>query len=158
MDCIELVRQVGVLLKQHRWMLATAESCTGGLLGHYLTTVSGSSEYYLGGVIAYANELKHSLLGVSWDLLNTVGAVSPEVALEMARGVCQASNSQVGLSTTGIAGPTGGTPQKPVGTVYIAFSSPLCDQVRHLVWQGDRADNKERSALAALELALELLS
>ncbi|MHB1355259.1 MAG: CinA family protein [Anaerolineae bacterium] len=157
MDCNELVRQIGDLLRLRRWMLATAESCTGGLLGHYLTALSGSSEYYLGGVIAYANEMKQTLLGVPVELLNTVGAVSSEVALEMARGACLASNAQVSLSTTGIAGPTGGTPLKPVGTVYIAFKSPQCEQVRHLVWYGDRSDNKERSVQAALELALELL-
>jgi nicotinamide-nucleotide amidase len=156
-DCSELVRQIGGILKQRAWMLATAESCTGGLLGHYLTALSGSSEFYQGGVIAYANEIKQSLLAVPPELLNTVGAVSAEVALAMARGACQACNAQVSLATTGIAGPTGGTTLKPIGTVYIAFKSPQCEQVRHLVWHGDRADNKERSAQAALELALELL-
>ena len=158
MDCNELVRQIGDLLKQRHWMLATAESCTGGLLGHYLTALSGSSEYYQGGLITYSNEMKQTLLGVPAELLNTVGAVSAEVALAMARGACLACNAQVSLATTGIAGPTGGPLLTPVGTVYIAFKSPRCDQVRYLVWHGDRAENKERSAQAALELALELLT
>jgi nicotinamide-nucleotide amidase len=158
MECGLLVRQIGDLLKDHHWMLATAESCTGGLLGHYLTAISGSSEYYVGGVIAYANQLKESLLDVPAELLSTVGAVSPEVAIAMARGACLTCHAQVSLATTGIAGPTGGTPLKPVGTVYIAFKSPQYERVRHLVWHGDRTENTERSAQAALELAFELLS
>jgi nicotinamide-nucleotide amidase len=156
-DYSELVCQLKGLLKRRHWKLATAESCTGGLLGHYLTSVSGSSDFYQGGIIAYANEIKQSLLAVPPDLLNTVGAVSGEVALAMARGACLVCNAEVSLATTGIAGPTGGTPLKPVGTVYIAFKSPECEQVRHLVWHGDRIENKERSAQAALELAIELL-
>ena len=92
-------------------------------------------------MIAYANEMKQTLLGVPAELLNTVGAVSAEVAIAMARGVCRACNAQVSLATTGIAGPTGGTPLKPVGTVYIAFKSPQYEQVRHLVWHGDRTEN-----------------
>jgi nicotinamide-nucleotide amidase len=153
----ELVRELGDLLRQRHWMIATAESCTGGLLGHYLTSLSGSSDYYQGGVIAYANEVKRSLLAVPPELLDTMGAVSSEVVLAMVRGVCNACNAQVGLATTGIAGPTGGTLQKPVGTVHIAFKSPLCEQVRHFAWLGNRAENIQSSALAALKLALELL-
>jgi nicotinamide-nucleotide amidase len=156
-DCLELVRALGDVLRQRRWMLATAESCTGGLLGHYITSLSGSSDYYQGGVIAYANEVKQSILAVPPELLDTLGAVSAEVALAMARGVCVALSAQVSLATTGIAGPAGGTLQKPVGTVFIAFAGPQCEQVRHFVWHGDRAENIQLSALAALEMALELL-
>ncbi|MHB9032908.1 MAG: CinA family protein [Anaerolineae bacterium] len=153
----ELVRQLGELLRRRRWMVATAESCTGGLLGHALTSLSGSSDYYQGGIIAYSNALKHNLLGVSDELLETVGAVSSQVALAMARGVRQACQAEVGISTTGIAGPTGGTPAKPVGTVYIAYVDDRSEQAIHLVWQGDRNENNANTVRAALELALNRL-
>ncbi len=153
----DLVRQLGSLLVKRRWMVATAESCTGGLLGHALTSLSGSSNYFQGGVIAYSNYLKRSLLGVPPELLETVGAVSSPVALAMARGVRQVCSSQVGLATTGIAGPTGGTPAKPIGTVYIAYVDEHTEQVLHLVWQGDRNSNNANSVRAALELALTRL-
>ncbi|MCE5259292.1 MAG: CinA family protein [Chloroflexi bacterium] len=153
----DLVRQLGSLLIKRRWMVSTAESCTGGLLGHALTSLSGSSNYFQGGVIAYSNYLKRSLLGVPAELLETVGAVSSPVALAMARGVRQVCSSQVGLATTGIAGPSGGTPAKPIGTVYIAYADEHAEQVLHLVWQGDRNSNNANSVRAALELALTRL-
>lgn len=153
----DLVRQLGELLRKRRWMAATAESCTGGLLGHALTSLSGSSDYFQGGIIAYSNALKRDLLGVSPELLETVGAVSSQVALAMARGVRRACSADVGISTTGIAGPTGGTPAKPVGTVYIAYADADSEQSLHLVWQGDRNENNANTVRAALELALNRL-
>jgi len=153
----DLVRTLGSLLVRRNLKLATAESCTGGLLGHCLTSLSGSSDYYQGGIIAYSNALKRSLLSVPGDLLETVGAVSSPVALAMARGVLAACSAQVGLATTGIAGPTGGTPAKPVGTVYIAYADERTEQVLHLVWQGDRYRNNADTVRAALELAITRL-
>lgn len=149
--------QLGQLLRQRGLKLATAESCTGGLLGHLITEVAGSSEYYLGGVTAYANEAKERLLGVSHETLAAVGAVSPETALEMARGVRQALGADLGISTTGIAGPGGAMPGKPVGLVYIGLSTPDGDQVFRYVWPGSRSENKLDSAHQALRLLLNYL-
>ncbi len=149
---------IGPLLLTRGWKLATAESCTGGLIGHVLTNVSGSSNYYWGGVIAYDNSVKMGLLSVCAEDLRTVGAVSPEVALQMARGVRAATGAQVGVSTTGIAGPSGGTPSKPVGTVYVGVSTPCGDRVEHYCWLSDREGNKWLSTAAALEMTLALLT
>lgn len=151
-------RAIAPALNRVQWTLATAESCTGGLIGHLITQVSGSSDYYLGGVISYANSVKQELLGVSADDLQTVGAVSPEVALQMARGVCKLLDADIGVSVTGIAGPLGGTPDKPVGTVYIGLITPTQERVVHHIWQADREGNKLLSATAALELLLAAVS
>lgn len=115
---------VGELLRLRGWQLATAKSCTGGLVGHRLTNVPGSSDYYLGGVIAYANEAKVHLLGVSLETLETCGAVSRETVLEMASGVRQLLSADIGLSVSGIAGPGGGTSEKPLGLTWIGLSAP----------------------------------
>ncbi len=143
---------VGEILRERGLLLAVAESCTGGLIGHRLTNVPGSSDYYLGGVISYANEAKVRILGVSQDTLEVHGAVSQETALEMGRGVRYALQADIGLSVTGIAGPSGGTPEKPVGTVWIGLSAPELEYARHFLWSGDRLSIKEQSAQAALEL------
>ncbi|HLI52251.1 MAG TPA: nicotinamide-nucleotide amidohydrolase family protein, partial [Thermomicrobiaceae bacterium] len=103
--------------------IATAESCTGGLIAHRITTVSGSSAYFVGGVVSYSNALKQKLLGVTEETLRTAGAVSRECALQMAGGVRRLTGATVGISSTGIAGPGGATPTKPVGLVYIACSA-----------------------------------
>ena len=102
--------------------IATAESCTGGLIGDRLTNVSGSSSYFKGGIVAYSNAVKEEAVGVSKATLESVGAVSEETALEMARGVREKLNADIGISTTGIAGPTGGTEEKPVGLVFVGLS------------------------------------
>jgi nicotinamide-nucleotide amidase len=148
---------VGELLRQHGLSLAVAESCTGGLIGHRLTNVPGSSEYFLGGVISYANEAKVKLLGVSRATLERHGAVSQETALEMARGTRENLQADIGLSVTGIAGPSGGTPEKPVGTVWIGLSSANEEYARHFLWPGDRLKIKEQSAHTALELLRQYL-
>jgi len=153
-----LAAQVGQLLLERGWTLGIAESCTGGLVCDAITDISGSSRYLLGGVIAYANSAKRDLLRVPEELLAAHGAVSREVAEAMARGVCCATGSQVGLATTGIAGPTGGTPDKPVGTVYVALCSPEGSWAEHHRWEDDRRGNKRRSAEAVLSLALRRLA
>ena len=148
---------VGELLRQRGLRLAVAESCTGGLIGHLLTNVAGSSTYYMGSVTAYAYEAKVRLLQVSWDTLEKYGAVSSETVLEMARGVRIALAADIGVSVSGIAGPGGGTPGKPVGTVWIGLSSPKEEYARQYLWVGDRLAVKEKSAQAALKLLVEHL-
>jgi len=138
--------------------IATAESCTGGLLAHTLTNVSGSSDYFICGVISYSNTAKIQLLGVSEQLLKKHGAVSKEVAAAMAKAIRQHAQVTFGLATTGIAGPTGGTKDKPVGLVYIAISTMNTVVVKQFLFSGDRNTNKESSCTAALELLLETLS
>ena len=153
-----LEEKVGELLSQRGWTLAVAESCTGGLLGHRITNVSGSSAYFEGGVISYSNEAKEAVLGVPREILIEHGAVSKETALAMARGARRVLGTDLAVSVTGIAGPGGATAEKPVGLAYIALAAEgaeLCD--KH-VWQGDRAANKEQSAEAALKLILQYLT
>jgi PncC family amidohydrolase len=145
---------VGQWLLQHHLTLSTAESCTGGLIGHRLTNVPGSSDYFLGGVIAYANEIKKRVLGVSHQTLETHGAVSAETAIEMARGARRLLNTDMAISVTGIAGPGGGTFDKPVGLVYIALAAPDFERVERFVWNQDREEILE-SAEAALRLISE---
>ena len=152
-----MAARIGRLLVKRGWTLGVAESCTGGLVSHSLTNVPGSSKYFVGGVVAYANEVKRDLLGVPQDHLSRYGAVSREVALAMAEGIRRLLATDVGVAVTGIAGPAGGTPTKPVGTAYIAVSSPLGHEVRHHLWPSDRLGNKRRSAEAALSLLEEWL-
>ena len=158
MEKTPLEIQVGELLRLHGLRLAVAESCTGGLIGHRLTNVAGSSTYYMGSVTAYAYEAKVRLLNVRWETLEKHGAVSGETVIEMARGVRHALAADVGLSVSGIAGPGGGTPEKPVGTVWIGLSSPEDEFAELFVWEGDRIQNKEHSAEAALQLLADYLT
>jgi PncC family amidohydrolase len=142
---------VGEMLLQKKLTLSVAESCTGGLVGNLLTNVSGSSGYFLGGVIAYGNEAKMGLLGVSKQTLDTHGAVSDPVAEEMAEGVRRGLKADLGLSVTGIAGPDGGSDEKPVGTVHIGLASG--DETfsgKYRFW-GKREQNKLNSAMMALD-------
>ena len=137
--------------------LATAESCTGGLVSHRITNVSGSSEYYPGGVVAYSYEAKASMLGVAWDTLNKHGAVSEETVLEMARGARKLFDADIAVSVSGIAGPTGGTDEKPVGTTWVGLSTNDGEWARHFVWGGDREQNKHYSSDAALQFIIDYL-
>jgi PncC family amidohydrolase len=137
--------------------LSTAESCTGGLISHRITDVPGSSEYFSGGIVAYSYEAKASLLGVSWDTLNTKGAVSKETVLEMARGARNVLQADLAISVSGIAGPGGGTPEKPVGTTWIGLVTPDGEWTRHFIWDGNRAQNKQYSCDAALQFILDYL-
>lgn len=149
--------RIGEILRQHHKTLATAESCTGGLISHRITDVPGSSEYFLGGIVAYSYEAKAALLNVSWDTLNTVGAVSKETVLEMARGARQALGTDISISVSGIAGPGGGTPEKPVGATWIGLTTAEGEWARHFIWSGDREQNKHYSCNAAFQLILDYL-
>lgn len=137
--------------------LATAESCTGGLVAARLVGVSGSSAYFMGGVVSYSNAAKQHLLGVPQADLERYGAVSTETALAMARGARRAFGTDIAVSTTGVAGPTGGTPAKSVGLVYIALAVDGAERCHRYVWGGDRAANIAASAEAALRLVREYL-
>jgi len=149
--------QVGTMLRANGWTICAAESCTGGLLMHRLTNVSGSSDYVLGGVVSYSNAAKQTLLKVREDTLAAYGAVSKEVAEQMATGALSLFDADIAVSITGISGPTGGTATKPVGLTYIGLvkrnSQPI---VHRYVWNGDREANKTASADAALKLILDL--
>ncbi|GBD93723.1 nicotinamide-nucleotide amidohydrolase PncC [bacterium BMS3Abin05] len=146
-----LEERVAALLFKQKRTIAAAESCTGGLLSHKLTNVPGSSNYFLGSVIAYSNEVKMNVLGVSSQTLEQFGAVSESTAKEMAEGVRNRLGADFGLSTTGIAGPGGGTPEKPVGLVYIGFSDGTAIAAKKFIFTNDRLANKERSSAAALD-------
>jgi PncC family amidohydrolase len=152
-----LEERVGDLLSVHRLTIGLAESCTGGLIGHRLTNVPGSSAYLIASIVAYAYEAKEGLLGVPHDVLLREGAVSEAVVLAMARGIRQALRVDLGLAVTGIAGPGGATPTKPVGLTYIALAAPGDERVQRHIWSGDRISNKEQSAEAALRLLLDYL-
>lgn len=154
-----LEARVGAALLARGWTVCAAESCTGGLVMHRLTNIAGSSAYVLGGVVSYSNEAKQSILGVREETLIAHGAVSEETAAEMVRGALRLFGAIVGVSITGIAGPGGGTPHKPVGLTYIGLGVRAGDEVsvtvqRH-VWSGDRETIKAASADAALRLILE---
>lgn len=141
---------VGKLLRNKSATLATAESCTGGELGHQITEISGASDYYLGGVITYSNQLKEQLLGVSADTLANYGAVSSKTAQEMASGCRKLFKSDFAIATTGIAGPTGGTEEKPLGTVWIAIASKNGVVSQKYVFRTTRAQHQERTVNQAL--------
>lgn len=149
--------QIGDLLRQKGWKLATAESCTGGLIGHRITNIPGSSDYYLGGVVAYAYEAKVAVLGVSWETLHKHGAVSRQTVLEMARGARILLRADMAVSVSGIAGPGGATPDKPVGTTWFGLSTTGGEWARVYCFPGDRAQNKAHSAQAALQFVLDAL-
>jgi nicotinamide-nucleotide amidase len=122
-ELLILSSELGELLINQRLSIAVSESCTGGLLSHVLTAVSGSSTYFIGGIVAYSNPIKEKFLGVKSETLLNFGAVSSQTAKEMAEGIRHRFQTDIGLSITGIAGPTGGTPEKPVGLVWIGIST-----------------------------------
>jgi PncC family amidohydrolase len=146
----EIARALG----QRGWSLGTAESCTGGLIGDVITNRPGSSTYFLGGILSYSNDIKRRALGVRAETLAAHGAVSEQCALEMARGVRQALGVDVGVSATGIAGPDGGSPDKPVGLVYVGLSTPAGDTLSRNIWPHDRIGNKQATADEALRLLM----
>lgn len=155
----KLEKLVGDLLTEKNMTLSLAESCTGGYLSHLITSVAGSSRYYAGGIVSYSNLLKKDLLGVSASTLDQYGAVSREVVEEMARGARKVSGTDYAIAVSGIAGPDGGTDDKPVGTVWIALSGPSVTFAKKFCFGNHRYRNIRRSALAALNmLRVELMA
>ncbi len=144
---------VGRLLREKGSTIAVAESCTGGLIAHRITEIPGSSDYFLLGVVAYSNQAKETLLGVSHSILMRYGPVSRETAEQMAAGVRERSGAAIGIATTGIAGPTGGTPETPVGRVFIALATEALRDVKQYELSGNRHEIK----LMASELALDMV-
>jgi len=153
-----LAAEVGALLRSRGLTLALAESCTGGLVSSLITDVAGSSDYFLGCVVSYANSAKEGILGVSPQTLLAHGAVSAEAAAEMAQGARRVFGADVALSVTGIAGPGGGSPDKPVGLVYIHLSAAEAEIGGRFVWNSDRVGNKRLSAETALRLLIRYLA
>jgi nicotinamide-nucleotide amidase len=151
------IDDIGQLLTARGETVALAESCTGGLIGHLITEVPGSSAYYLGSVVTYAYQAKERLLAVPHETIVQYGVVSEQVAMAMARGARETFASDIGVSVTGIAGPGGATPSKPVGLTYVALAAEGCETCRRYVWNGDRGANKRSSADAALQLLLDYL-
>ncbi len=143
---------VGRLLKEREMKIATAESCTGGLIAHTLTNISGSSAYFERGIVSYSNAAKVEILRVNEDTIAEHGAVSPEVAMQMAEGVKSTSGADIGIGVTGIMGPTGATTDKPVGLVYIGYCDEKVCTVRKYIFGNDRLLNKMRTMQAALDL------
>ncbi len=144
------VSEVGENLRVHDNFLATAESCTGGLLASTLTDCPGSSDWYTGSVVAYSNDVKTRLLGVKPEILEQHGAVSEAVVLAMAEGVLKTVGANVSVAVSGIAGPSGGTPDKPVGTVWMAWAWPSGSRARRYNFSGDRTSVKEQTVMAAI--------
>lgn len=148
---LNLAEVVGELLVDKKMTIATAESCTGGLLANEITDIAGSSRYMLGGVVAYSNDAKMNVLGVSQESLDEYGAVSKSVALQMAKGVAENLGADIGVSTTGIAGPGGGTEEKPVGLVWMGFWINGEHFALRSVFTNDRLINKQRTVMVVLE-------
>ena len=153
----KLQKKVSNKLKKQHLTIATAESCTGGLLAHSLTNISGSSNYFDRGVVSYSNDSKIELLGVSKKTLEEYGAVSEQTAKAMAQAIKKQSKVDIGIATTGIAGPTGGTKEKPVGLVYIGIATSKKVEVKKFNFSDDRLQNKENTCNAALKMLLELI-
>jgi PncC family amidohydrolase len=150
--------RLGRLLSERKLTLAVAESCTGGLVGHRVTNAPGSSLYFQGGIIAYSYDAKERLLGVHHNTLYEHGAVSEATAREMARGARLALGADIAVAVTGIAGPGGGMPGKPVGLTWIALSAREAELAKEFVWDSDREGNKALSADAALQIVLDYVS
>jgi len=157
-DLVALARRVQSACLARGLTVATAESCTGGLLGHVLTEVAGSSAYFVGGIVSYSDAVKTGQLGVPVETLAHHGAVSAQVAVAMAAGVRERLATDLGLAVTGIAGPDGGTTEKPVGLTYVAVADRSHSRVERHLWSGTRDANKRASAAAVLELVLSGLA
>ena len=155
-DAFPEARRVGALLRQRGLTVATAESCTGGLVGAALTAIPGSSDYVLGGVIAYANEVKHAQLGVARETLDRAGAVSEEVAVAMARGVRDRLGADIGVAVTGVAGPGSDSDRKPAGLTWLAAVGPGADAAQTLKLEGDHG--REGNRAAAVHAAMGLIA
>jgi nicotinamide-nucleotide amidase len=154
---MKLEKVIGDLLRERRWTLSIAESCTGGLISDRITDVSGSSDYFEGGMVTYSNESKARHLGIPLDYIKRYGAVSPQVAKRMAQGVRKAFNTTFGLSTTGVAGPTGGTKRSPIGRVFIGVASGKRTWVKQEDFKGSRREIKKQAAERSIEFLYKIL-
>lgn len=148
---------LGEMLSEHGLWLAVAESSTGGLIGKFVTDVPGSSTYFKGGIIAYSNDVKAHVLGVHLETLDTFGAVSEETVLEMAQGVRVKLGADIGLAVSGIAGPGGGTDEKPIGTTWIGLCTQQEKSAYSFVFDGDRHAIREKTAQTALKIVVDYL-
>lgn len=156
---LDLSRNIGELLKQKNLMLATAESCTGGQVAETITTTAGCSQWFDRGLVTYSNLAKYEMLGVQPLTLTQHGAVSAEVASEMAEGALSHSHAQVSLAVTGIAGPEGGSLEKPVGTVWFAWAGiGMITSTQQQLFTGDRFSIREQATFFALQQLHDLLS
>lgn len=156
-ELLDLAERVGAACRGRGWTLGTAESCTGGLVAHLITEIPGSSDYFRGGLLTYADEVKVTLADVPEATIAAHGAVSAQVAVAMAHGARRRLGVDVAIAVTGVAGPAGGSDAKPVGLTYIAVADVTGDDVRRHVWDGDRSANKRASAAAALALLVDRL-
>jgi nicotinamide-nucleotide amidase len=154
---LRIEEEIGNLLRQKKLTLGTVESATGGLISHNITNVSGSSDYYNGSVISYSNEVKIKLVGVKAETIDKYGAVSSQVAEQMAEGGRKLLNVDICIADTGIAGPTGATTNKPVGLFYLGLSSSTGTFSRQHIFKGNREQNKHDAAMAALNWLKEYL-
>lgn len=149
---VQILHQVSKKLRKKHLSIATAESCTGGLLSNILTNISGSSEYFQMGIISYSNLSKINLLNIQADIIKKYGAVSKQTAKAMAIGIREKAKVAIGISTTGIAGPTGGTKEKPVGLVYIGIVDDKKHVIKKFLFSGNRIQNKESTCNQALKM------
>ncbi len=147
---LDLITRLAQRLREHGWMMATAESCTGGLIAGACTELSGSSDWFERGFVSYSNLAKTELLGVSAELIDTHGAVSEPVARAMATGAVERSGARCAVAVTGVAGPTGGSPEKPVGTVWFAWCTPAGVFTERQRFNGDRAAVRRATVAHAL--------
>ncbi len=154
---MKLEKLIGDRLRERGWTLSIAESCTGGLICDRITNVSGSSEYFMGGMVNYSNESKAKHLGIPLDYIKRYGAVSPQVARRMAQGVRKSFKTTFGLSTTGVAGPTGGTKRSPVGRVFIGITKGNRTWLKKENFKGSRRDIKKRATKSSLEFLYKML-
>jgi len=154
----EMAERAGRLLMNRKMFLVTAESCTGGGLAEIITRIPGSSHWFERGMVTYSNESKQELLGVDAESLNRYGAVSAEVAQAMAEGALANSHAHISVAITGIAGPEGGTPDKPVGTVYIAWAGRgMTSRAIQTIFQGDRIHIRQQACLMALQGLIDIV-
>lgn len=158
MSITEEIQALGLALKKRQWKLVTAESCTGGGLAYFLTSIAGSSDWFERGFVTYSNASKEELLGVQAETLEQFGAVSEETALEMAMGAINQSAAQLSMAITGIAGPDGGSPQKPVGTVWFGWKAGFAEpEAKKFQFSGDRSEIREQSIQVAIKQLLACL-
>lgn len=155
---IKLLKNIAKLLVKKHSTLSVCESCTGGMLGNLITSVTGSSNYFLGGIIAYSNEVKERVAGVKAETLRKYGAVSAETAREMAQGVRRRLKSDIGISITGVAGPTGGTKKKPVGLVYIAIVNKKNLSAKKFFFKGSRVTVRKKACARAVVMLDKFLA